>query len=67
MEKYIEVGVTSARDPITREFLPAVPMYIKSTPEAEESEAALIKDLGKLFGRRMRQYIEEGGLMPAAE
>ena len=65
MEKYIEVGVTSARDPITREFLPAVPMYIKSTPE--ESEAALIKDLGKLFGLRMRQYIEEGGLMPAAE
>ena len=67
MEKYNEVGVTSARDPITREFLPAVPMYIKSTSEAEESEAALIKDLGKLFGLRMRQYIEEGGLMPTAE
>lgn len=67
MEKYIEVGVTSARDPITHEFLPAVPMHIESTPEAEESEAALIKDLGKLFASKMRQYIEEGGLMPAVK
>lgn len=63
MAKYIEVGFTAARDPATKEFLPAVPLYIEKTEDAAESEAALIRDLGKLYAARMRQYIEGGGLV----
>lgn len=66
MSEYIEVGFTAARDPATKEFLPAVPLYIEKTEESAQSEAALVQDLGKLLAHRMRQYIQEGGLVGEA-
>lgn len=62
MSEFIQVGVTALRDPVTKEFLPAVPLYIEKTVEAAESEQKLIKDLGKLFAGKMQQYIEGGSL-----
>lgn len=55
---FVEVGFTAMRDPKTGEFLPAVPMYIKRTPEAAEAEQMLIKDLAHLFAMRMKSYVD---------
>ena len=57
MAEYIEVGFTALRDPATGEFLPAVPLYIEKT-SAVADEAALVKDLGKLFAHKMKSYME---------
>ena len=63
MAEFIQVGFTATRDPGTGEFLPAVPLFIEKTVSAEQGQAALVQDLGKLFAHRMRQYIEGGGLV----
>ena len=57
-EEYIQIGVTALRDPATGEFLPAVPLYIKLEGNAGEAEQRLIDDLGNLFARRMKQYMD---------
>ena len=57
-EKYIQVGVTALRDPATGGYLPAVPLYIKATKEAEEAEQKLINDLGTLFAQQMKAYMK---------
>ena len=62
MAEFIQVGFTATRDPGTGDFLPAVPLFIEKTESAEQGQAALVQDLGKLFAHRMRQYIEGGGL-----
>ena len=48
MSAYIQVGVTALRDPVTGEYLPAVPLYIREEDRgkvhgpipAEDSETA---------------------------
>lgn len=62
-QKFIQVGVTALRDPATGGFLPAVPLYIEATPEAEEAENAMLSDIGKVFAEKMKQYVEGGGLV----
>ena len=57
-DRFVEVGCTAMRDPKTGEFLPAVPLYIKRTPEAAEAEQMLIKDLAHLFALRMKTYVD---------
>lgn len=57
-ERFIQVGVTALRDPATGNFLPAVPLYIKAEDGAEEAEAKLTQDIGKLLAERMRRYKE---------
>ena len=51
---------TGRRDSPTRscnrEFLPAVPLYIKAEDGAEEAEEKLIEDIGKLMAERIRRY-----------
>lgn len=56
-EKYIEVGVTAMRDPVTGEMLPAVPLYVKAKGGAEEAEQSLYDDLGKLFAYHIREQM----------
>ena len=63
-EKYIQVGVTALRDPVTGAFLPAVPLYIKveeGTMEAAEvaqSEEKLMQGISHLLALRMKQYMD---------
>ena len=58
-ERYIQIGVTALRDPVTRDYLPAVPLYIKATEEALTAEQKMITDLGKLFAQQMHKYMED--------
>lgn len=62
--KFIEIGFTALRDPATGDFLPAVPLYIEATEDAQESESAMIRDIGKVFAQKMKQYIDAGGEVP---
>lgn len=57
-ENFIEIGYTALRDPVTGEFLPAVPLYIKADESAEAAKETLIHDLGALFAQRMKAYKE---------
>lgn len=60
MSKFIQVGITALRDPATGDFLPAVPLYIEETPDAKESEVAMIRDISKDFAEKMKRYMEGG-------
>lgn len=54
--RFIQVGVTAMRDPMTGDFLPAVPLYIEATQETEEEVEKLTEDIGTLLAHRMRKY-----------
>lgn len=57
-EEYIQVGVTALRDPVTGEFLPAVPLYIKAEENAAEAEEKVIQNIGNLLALRMKRYMD---------
>ena len=57
-DEYIQIGVTALRDPATGGYLPAIPLYIKADEQAKEAEQRLINDLGHLFARQMKAYME---------
>lgn len=63
-DKYIQVGFTALRDPVTCDYLPAVPLYIKAEDGAEEAEQELFADIGKLLAHHIRAYHE---ICPEAE
>lgn len=62
-QRFIQIGQTAARDPLTGEFLPAVPIYAEATPELEQAQAATVSEIGKLFAGKMKQYIDGGGII----
>lgn len=62
-QQFIQIGITALRDPATGGFLPAVPLYIEATEAATEAQAAMIKDIGKVFAEKMKQYIDGGGIV----
>lgn len=58
-ERYIQIGVTSLRTP-TGEFLPAVPLYIKTTePQTDNglsmSESAVLRKVADVFADRFNR------------
>jgi len=59
-ERYIQIGVTAARDP-SGNFLPAVPVFAPITPSLEAAEARHLSEVGSLFAAKMKQYIDAGG------
>ena len=66
MSKYIQVGVTALRDPVTGEALEAVPMYIRredagSQERARIQEGPLARDLAAM----MREYVDGTDGLPA--
>lgn len=58
--EYIQVGVTALRAP-DGSFLPAVPLYIKATPETKAAEEALTQDITGVLAQRMKTYMELTG------
>ena len=57
--EFIQIGVTAARDPVTGDFLPAVPLYIEKTDAAQKSAETLIDDIQSLFAARFAAYMNE--------
>lgn len=58
MNGFIQVGVTAARDPVTGDFLHAVPLYIEATDAAQKSADGLIEDIQSLFAARFAAYMD---------
>lgn len=58
MNGFIQVGVTAARDPMTGDFLPAVPLFIEATDAAQKSADSLIEDIQSLFAARFAVYMD---------
>lgn len=57
-EKYIQVGVTALRDPMTGDFLPSVPMYIEATDEAVVAENGLLDNIGGVLAQKFKEYMD---------
>ena len=58
-----EVGFIAYRDPVTRDFLPARPIYAEMEEEVSAAaENAMVEDISKVFAENMRRYIDGGGL-----
>lgn len=53
MGKFIQVGVTAMRDPLTGEPLEAVPLYVEQTDSGPLPEIN-IKDVAKDFLKKMK-------------
>lgn len=58
MGDYIQIGQTALRDPITGDFLPAVPIYVRAEDQGQVAEV-LNGDLKALFAGKMAQYRRE--------
>lgn len=58
--RYIQVGVTALRDPVTGKMLPAVPLYIQAPENATEEQELepLAEGIAHLLALRMKQYID---------
>ena len=55
---FIQIGFTGQRDPMTGEFGPAIPLYIKSDKVAEEQMESLYEDFGKLIAHRIKEEMD---------
>ena len=59
MSKYIQVGVTALRDPVTGEALEAVPLYIRAKDEETQKRAMIdVGPLAKELADMMRTYVQ---------
>lgn len=59
-ERFIQIGVTALRDPVTGDFLPAVPLYIREEDQGKTT-AAFPQDetaLAKALGDKMKEYLD---------
>ena len=59
MARYVQVGVMAHRDPITRDVVDEVPLYVDTdykpyTPMSENERKQLVMDLAKKF-KKARQ------------
>ena len=57
---FVQIGTTALRDPATGEFLPSVPLYVK-TADAHKVEAVTIsgEDLARTLAEKFGQYLKE--------
>ena len=59
MSEFVQVGTTAMRDPVTGDFLPAVPLYVRAEDqrkcEPPVFDGAMIRTLADKF----RQYKQE--------
>lgn len=58
MGGYIQVGETAMRDPVTGDFLPAVPLYVRKEDRGRVAET-FDGDLKALFAGKMEEYRRE--------
>ena len=56
--EFIQIGVTAARDPLTGDYLPSVPLYIEQTDAVQKGAESVVEDFMNLFNivQKFGQY-----------
>lgn len=69
-ETFIQIGVTAMRAP-DGSFLPSVPLYAKVPVTDIDPQSGLyvgeekaLRDVGKVFADKFREYVNGGGVVP---
>lgn len=58
MSEYVQVGVTALRDPVTGDFMPSVPLYVRAEDQ-EKVEAPVFDDsLMRKMADKYKQYLD---------
>ena len=57
-EKFMQVGVTALRDPLTGGYLPSVPLYIEATDQAVVAENGLLDNIGGVLAQKFKEYMD---------
>jgi hypothetical protein len=62
VEQYTQIGHTALRDPVTGDYLPSIPLYVRiadltGAGSSTAMEGALY-DIGAIFAGKMKQYAE---------
>lgn len=57
-DKFIQVGVTALKDPLTGGYLPSVPLYIEATDEAVVAENGLLDNIGGVLAQKFKEYMD---------
>jgi len=58
MSEYVQVGVTALRDPVTGDFMPSVPLYVRAEDQ-EKVEVPIFDDsLMRKMADKYKQYLE---------
>ena len=58
MSEFVQVGVTALRDPVTGDFLPSVPLYVRAEDQ-EKVEVPIFDDsLMRKMADKYKQYLE---------
>ena len=52
-KKYVQIGVTAMRDPVTGEMLPSVPLYIRR----EDAESDAVVQIRIELASKMDEYL----------
>ena len=55
MNEFIQIGQAALRDPVTGDFLPAVPLYTERA-QAEKIPEPDLQDIGSILAEKMRTY-----------
>lgn len=58
MSEYVQVGVTALRDPVTGDFMPSVPLYVRAEDQ-EKVEVPIFDDsMMRKMADKYKQYLE---------
>ena len=58
MSEYIQVGATAMRDPITGDFLPSVPLYVRADDQ-KTVDAPVFDDAAiRMLADKWKQYVQ---------
>ena len=58
MSEFVQIGQTALRDPVTGDFLPAVPLYVRADDRGMVAKT-FDGDLKALLAGKMEQYRRE--------
>ena len=59
MSEFIQVGSTAMRDPVTGEFLPSVPLYIRAEDQGKVATPVFDGELMRTLAEKFRAYRKE--------
>ena len=59
MSEFIQVGTAAMRDPLTGDFLPSVPLYIRAEDQAKVETPVFDAEIMKTLAEKYRAYRKE--------